>query len=1039
MLALWEKNRTFQASVQGKKNNPADEADDGEYVFYDGPPFANGLPHYGHLVTSFVKDTVPRYQTMKGKRVPRRFGWDCHGLPAEMQAEKETGISGRTAVMEFGIDKFNDACRTSVLQFTNEWEQYITRMARWVDFENDYKTLDITYMESVMWAFSELHKKGLVYEGLRVLPYSWAAETVLSNHETKLDDSYRERDDPAVTVAFKVTKPSAKLSSIDVGGLDVYMVAWTTTPWTLPSNLALVVGPDIEYSVMVGEREGARAAYVFATAAVRKYEKELDGFEVVGTLLGSELLDTGYEPLFPYFADSENAFRVLNGGYVSTEDGTGVVHTAPGFGEDDFAICQTNNIAIVVPVDDQGKFTKAVSDYVGQNVFEANPNIIKDLKKRGNIVRHDTIRHSYPHCWRTDEPLIYRAMSSWFVEVTKIKKRMLEHNQSINWIPEYVKDGAFGMWLEGARDWSISRNRFWGSPIPVWKSDDDTYPRIDVYGSLDEIERDFGRRPNDLHRPEIDSFTRPNPDDPTGKSTMRRVDEVLDCWFESGSMPYAQVHYPFENQEWFDSHFPGDFIVEYIGQTRGWFYTMHVLATALFDRPAFKTCVSHGIVLGADGRKISKRLKNYPDPLEMFNEFGADSMRWLLQSSAILRGQNLIVDRDSFANATRSAILPLWSSYYFFTLYANSDGITGQRVTDSKNVLDRYMLAKTRRYIEETTTAMDGNDLFLASSLFENHLDVLTNWFIRGSRERFWRHEHDDDKLDAYGTLFTVLDLTCRAVAPLLPLMSESIWRGLHASEVASNDKLSVHLETWPLADAQQLPHDQELIDSMDMVREICSNALAIRRAANLRTRLPLSEVVVSGPRALLAQRFADTIKNEVNVKNIRFETDASEYGKQKLNLVPAVMAPRHGADAPKVFAAYKKGEWTLADGVMTVGGITLADDEYTLVLEPVNAESARALDDRTTIVTLDTTVTDDLAREGVARDIIRAIQEARKGLDLNVADRIHAIVNGNDEALSAVETHKDMIAKEVLADSVKAVAAETSDGTPFQVVAQKA
>lgn len=554
MLALWEKNRTFQASVQGKKNNPADEADDGEYVFYDGPPFANGLPHYGHLVTSFVKDTVPRYQTMKGKRVPRRFGWDCHGLPAEMQAEKETGISGRAAVMEFGIDKFNDACRTSVLQFTNEWEQYITRMARWVDFENDYKTLDITYMESVMWAFSELHKKGLVYEGLRVLPYSWAAETVLSNHETKLDDSYRERDDPAVTVAFKVTKPSAKLSSIDVGGLDVYMVAWTTTPWTLPSNLALVVGPDIEYSVMVGEREGARAAYVFATAAVRKYEKELDGFEVVGTLLGSELLDTGYEPLFPYFADSENAFRVLNGGYVSTEDGTGVVHTAPGFGEDDFAICQTNNIAIVVPVDDQGKFTKAVSDYVGQNVFEANPNIIKDLKKRGNIVRHDTIRHSYPHCWRTDEPLIYRAMSSWFVEVTKIKKRMLEHNQSINWIPEYVKDGAFGMWLEGARDWSISRNRFWGSPIPVWKSDDDTYPRIDVYGSLDEIERDFGRRPNDLHRPEIDSFTRPNPDDPTGKSTMRRVDEVLDCWFESGSMPYAQVHYPFENQEWFDSH-----------------------------------------------------------------------------------------------------------------------------------------------------------------------------------------------------------------------------------------------------------------------------------------------------------------------------------------------------------------------------------------------------------------------------------------------------------------------------------------------------
>ncbi len=1029
ILALWEKNSTFQASVEGKKNNPADEKDLGEYVFYDGPPFANGLPHYGHLVTSFVKDTVPRYQTMRGKRVPRRFGWDCHGLPAEMKAEQETGISGRNEVIAFGIDKFNDACRTSVMQYADEWRQYVTRMARWVDFDNDYKTLDITYMESVMWAFSELYKKGLMYEGMRVLPYSWAAETVLSNHETKLDDSYRERDDPALTIAFRVKQLSdeANVALADVlGDIPLNIVAWTTTPWTLPSNLALAVGPDIEYSIVRKDGQG----YLLATAALAKYEKELGDADVIAAFHGQALENTTYEPLFPFFADAEGAFKVFAPDFVTTEDGTGIVHLAP-YGEDDFELLNANGIEIPVAVDHQGKFDSRVPDYQGQMVFDANANIIKDLKANGVVIRHESYRHSYPHCWRTDQPLIFRPMSSWFVKVTAIKDRMLELNQEINWIPDHIKDGRFGTWLEGARDWSISRNRFWGAPIPVWKSDDPQYPRVDVYGSLDEIERDFGRRPADLHRPEIDSLTRPNPDDPTGKSTMRRVEEVLDCWFESGSMSFAQVHYPFENREWFDSHFPGDFIVEYINQTRGWFYTMHVLATALFDKPAFKTCISHGIVLGSDGRKVSKRLKNYPDPLEMFDKFGSDAMRWLLQSSPILRGLDLIVNEEAFANATRSAILPLWNSYYFFTLYANSDGIVASRVTDSENILDRYILAKTRTYIEDATKAMDDNDLFLASELFENHLDVLTNWFIRGSRERFWRHEHDEDKINAYNTLFTVLDLTCRAVAPLLPLVSENIWRGLNiGSHSELSEESSVHLATWPLDDAQALPDDQDLIDSMDLVREICSNALAIRRAANLRTRLPLNEVVISGPRALLAERFADTIKNEVNVKHIRFETDASGFGKEKLNLVPAVMAPRHGGDAPKVFAGYKKGDWSLAGGVMTVGGIELADDEYTLVLEPVDPDSARALDDRTTIVTLDLEVTEDLAREGLARDIVRAIQEERKGLGLNITDRIKAQIIGGVDANLAVNAHGEMIAGEVLADEIEVNINESTDGT---------
>lgn len=1033
ILELWEKNKTFQASVDGKKNIASDEKDLGEYVFYDGPPFANGLPHYGHLITGFVKDTVPRYQTMKGKKVARRFGWDCHGLPAEMQAEKETGISGRMAVMEYGIDKFNDACKTSVLRFTNEWRQYVTRQARWVDFDNDYKTLDIDYMESVIWAFKTLYDKGLIYEGLRVLPYSWAAETVLSNHETKLDDSYRERDDPALTIAFKVKeladKASVALGTV-LGDMELNIVAWTTTPWTLPSNLSLAVGAEVEYAIM--KLDGK--AYVLSTSALEKYSKEFENAEQIATLPGDALEGTTYEPLFPYFADIEGAFRVHCADFVSTEDGTGVVHLAP-YGEDDFELLSAKGIEIPVAVDAQGKFDSRIPDYEGQLVFDANSQIAKDLKAQGKVIRHDTYRHPYPHCWRTDQPLIYRPMSSWFVKVTDIKDRMLELNQEINWIPEHVKDGAFGMWLEGARDWSISRNRFWGSPIPVWQSDDPNYPRIDVYGSLDDIEKDFGRRPSDLHRPEIDSFTRPNPDDPTGKSTMRRVEEVFDCWFESGSMPYAQAHYPFENKEWFENHFPGDFIVEYIAQSRGWFYTMHVLATALFDKPAFRTCMAHGNILGADGRKMSKRLKNYPDPLDVYANYGSDAMRWALQSSPVLRGQDLIVGEDVFATSTRNAILPFWNSYYFFTLYANSDGLQGTFITDSASVLDNYMLAKTRSFIENLTTSMDEIDLFEASALFETHLDVLTNWFIRRSRERFWRHEHDDDKINAYNTLYTVLELTSRAVAPLLPLVAENIWRGLHASEVADNDELSVHLSSWPLADAQLLPNDAELIQSMDMAREICSNALAIRRANDLRARLPLAKLIVSGPNANVALRFSDVIKDEVNVKEVVFEDDASAYGKQKLNLVPAIMAPRLGPDAKNVFAGYKKGEWTLENGVMTVGGIELNDDEYNLVLDPLNQETARALDDRTTIVTLDVEVTPDLAREGLARDIVRAIQEERKTLNLEITDRIFVEVVGDSAIADAIEAHVDIISKETLADEVKS---SPGDGE-FKVSVEKA
>ncbi|MEC8651078.1 MAG: isoleucine--tRNA ligase, partial [Planctomycetota bacterium] len=664
VLNRWQEQGTFRRSVEERA------AGDNEYVFYDGPPFANGLPHYGHLLTGYVKDVVPRYQTMRGRRVERRFGWDCHGLPAEMEAEKQLKISGREQVLELGIDKYNAVCRESVQKYTGEWRSYVTRQARWVDFDNDYKTMDLSYMESVMWAFKTLYDKGLAYEGQRVMPYSWSMQTPVSNFETRIDDATRSRQDPAVTVRFRLERRDG-----DPG--DLHILAWTTTPWTLPSNLALAVGPDIDYAVL--HKDGDHV--VIGDAARTAYKKELQGYEEVGKLKGGDLVERTYAPMFDYFADNANSFRVLPGEFVDTSEGTGVVHMAPGFGEDDQKVCEANGIELVCPVDERGRYTAAVRDWAGTLVFDANKEIIKALKDRGVLVRHVTYEHNYPHCWRTREPLIYKALpGAWFVKVTEIKERMQEHNRSIRWIPEHIRDGQFGKWLENARDWSISRNRYWGAPIPVWKSDDPNYPRTDVYGSIAELERDFGVEVKDLHRPFVDELTRPNPDDPTGKSMMRRVPEVLDCWFESGSMPFAQVHYPFENKEWFEAHFPADFIVEYVAQTRGWFYTLVVLATALFDKPPFKNVICHGVVLDTEGQKLSKSLRNYPDPEEMFETVGADALRWFLMSSPILRGGDLAISKDGkqMHEVVRLVLNPIWNAYYFFTLYANTDGVTAR-------------------------------------------------------------------------------------------------------------------------------------------------------------------------------------------------------------------------------------------------------------------------------------------------------------------------------------------------------------------------
>lgn len=766
----WQQEGTFQASID---HRPAKKgANNNEFIFYDGPPFANGLPHYGHLLTGYVKDVFARYQTMKGKKVERKFGWDCHGLPAEMGAEKELGVSGRAQIKEFGIDKFNDHCRTSVMKYAHEWEAYVNRQARWVDFEGGYKTMDTNYMESVLWAFKELYKKGLLYEAMRVMPYSWACETPLSNFETRMDNAYREKTSKAVTVAFTLKE---KPKGAPDGCSSYKLLAWTTTPWTLPSNLALGVGKAIEYACIV--KEGV--CYILAASSIKAYEKDLGTVESAGTLEGAALVGLSYEPLFPYFKDTKNAFKILAADFVEEGDGTGVVHLAPGFGEDDQAACDAHDIKLVCPVDSGGKFTAEVPDYEGRQVFDTNDDIIKYLKTIGAWLKTDQYIHNYPHCWRTDTPLIYKAVPSWYVRVTDFKDRMVELNQQINWIPGHIKDGLFGKWLENARDWSITRNRFWGCPVPIWKSDNPNNKELYVFGSIPELEAFFGTKVEDLHRPFIDTLTKPDPMDP--KYTLRRVEDVLDCWFESGSMPYAQAHYPFENKEWFESHFPADFIVEYVAQTRGWFYTLMVLSTALFDRPPFKNVICHGVVLAEDGQKLSKRLQNYPDPQDIFKQYGADAMRWFMMSSPIMQGGELQIDKEGNAirETLRLVIKPLWNAYNFFVLYANSDGIKAQYRTDSANLMDRYILAKTREVVETVERSLDAYDTPTACHAIEGFFEVLNNWYIRRSRERFWREEKDADKQAAYDTLYTVLMIICQTSAPLLPLVTEEIYLGL--------------------------------------------------------------------------------------------------------------------------------------------------------------------------------------------------------------------------------------------------------------------
>ncbi|MBO3664091.1 isoleucine--tRNA ligase [Microbacterium stercoris] len=1019
VLAFWEKDDTFRASIAQRKG--ADE-----WVFYDGPPFANGLPHYGHLLTGYAKDLFPRFQTMRGKKVDRVFGWDTHGLPAELEAMKQLGITEKSEIEAMGIDAFNAKARESVLAYTREWQDYVNRMARWVDFERGYKTLDTSFMESVLWAFKTLYDKGLAYEGYRVLPYCWRDQTPLSNHELRMDDDvYKMRQDPSVTVSFPLT--GAKAAELGLEG--VRALAWTTTPWTLPTNLALAVGPAITYAVLPvgpnGAKEGAEGAeFLLAEDLLGGYAKDL-GYEsadeakaaVRALVTGADLGGVTYERLFDYYADTdtwgtEKAWQILVDDYVSTGDGTGIVHQAPAFGEDDKRLSDAAGIPTIISLGDDGRFLDVVSDVAGELWMDANTPLVRLLRQNGRLLRLASYEHSYPHCWRCRNPLIYKAVSSWFVRVTDVKDRLLEHNQEITWAPENVKDGQFGKWLEGSRDWSISRNRFWGSPIPIWKSDDANYPRVDAYGSLEDLERDFGRLPLneqgevDLHRPYIDDLTRPNPDDPTGQSTMRRIEDVFDVWFDSGSMPFAQVHYPFENQEWFDSHSPADFIVEYIGQTRGWFYVMHVLSTALFDRPAFSGVSCHGIVLGSDGQKMSKSLRNYPDVSEVFDRDGSDAMRWFLMSSSVLRGGNLIVTEEGIRSGVREFLLPLWNSFYFFSTYANAaggpagSGYEAKWSTASTDVLDRHILALLGDLVRDVAADLDVLDSTTAAARLRDFAEVLTNWYIRRSRDRFWTGVTDDPKsTEAFDTLYTVLETLTRVAAPMIPLVSERIWQGLTGGR-------SVHLTDWP--DATAFPAAADIREAMDAVREASSVANALRKKEGLRVRLPLAKLTVVTAHEGLGQ-FEDILRDELNVKAVELvalgENTGAEYGiSHRLTINARAAGPRLGKQVQQAIKAAREGFWTEQDGVVTVDGLALEPGEYELVLETAGRPEGEALALLPTggFVLLDTTTTPELEAEGLARDVIRAVQDTRKAADFDVSDRIRLTLAFSDAADAA-------------------------------------
>ena len=1027
VLKFWKEDDTFKKSVSQREGAE-------EYVFFDGPPFATGLPHFGHFIPSTIKDIIPRYQTMKGKKVERRFGWDCHGLPVENLIEKELGINSKHEIEAYGVANFNDKCKASVLKYTSEWRQTITRMGRWVDFDHDYKTMNPDYMESIWWVAKSLWDKGLIYEGKYILPYCPRCSTVLSTHE--LAQGYKEKQDPAVTIRFKVTKAPSAINDSDMVNGKTYFLAWTTTPWTLPSNLGLCMGPKIEYVKILDNESGDY--YILAKSRLSAYYKNDSDYEIIYEKLGSEFLGAEYEPLFPYFdylkdpakcseethqACEKGAFRLFNADYVSTEDGTGIVHIAPAFGEEDNKVFAGSGIPNVEPMDAECKFTSEVSDYVGRFVKDCDKDIMDRLKKEGKLVKRDTVVHQYPHCWRCGSPLIYRGIGSWFVKVQDFHERLLKANSQIKWQPAHIKEGRFGKWLAGARDWAVSRNRYWGNPIPIWKCDNPECKNVLCVGSRQELSELSGTYPEDLHKQFVDKITIPCK---KCGGTMHRIPEVFDCWFESGSMPYAQQHYPFENKEYFEKHFPANFISEGLDQTRGWFYTLTVLAAHLFDKPAFQNCIVNGLVLASDGRKMSKSLRNYTDPVEAINKFGADALRLFLIHSAVVRADDLRYSDEGVRDVIKNIILPLWNSYSFFVTYANIDNIQpAGHLFDEKlpvNPLDAWLLSITQKLVKDVTAGLDDYDLSGAVDPIVKFIDEMNNWYIRRSRRRFWKSENDSDKKEAYEALYIALKTFSLVASPFIPFITEQIWQNLKTSE----DKESVHLSDYPVYNEKW--RNEELEFKMSTVQKAVSMGRSLRNTFNLKNRQPLASVALvtrnENEKRVLAE-MEDSIREELNVKKVEFhdrEDELVEYKcKANFKVLGKELGPKMKKAASIIQNLASEQIQSILEGTnlsIDVDGTAVELNSEKILVERLEKDGLKVLNEGTLTVGLDSKITDELKKEGYVRDLVRGIQNLRKESGLNVTDRICLSVSGDDDLKASYEMFKDFIDSETLAYS---------------------
>ena len=1046
ILGLWEADDSFRKSVEGR---PASKP----FVFNDGPPFATGLPHYGHLLAGTIKDIVPRYWTMKGHRVERRFGWDCHGLPIENIIQDKLALHTVKDITTYGVDKFNEACRAGVLTYTSEWRKTVSRMGRWVDFDNEYKTMDLDFMESVWWVFKQCFDKGLIYQGYRIQPYSPALATSLSNFE--VNQGYKDRQDPSVTLSFVLEHAHGA----PAGDEHEQILVWTTTPWTLPSNMAIALHPDLDYMLVKHDgkkywiAEARRSVYFPDPKAKKGEPAPAADWEILATRKGKDFAGRRYKPLFEYMPYmTEKQYTILMADFVSADDGSGSVHMAPTFGEEDFQLGQKEGLGLFDPLDADGKFTDLVPDWKGIGAKDADKAILHKLKADGRVFKHETFVHSYPHCWRTDVPLLYRAQKNWFLNLEKaitssdgvtktLKEWMIHCNQQINWVPDHIKGGRFGKWLEGARDWNLSRNRFWGTCIPIWLADDGDMLCV---GGVEELCRLTGAKVDDLHKHVIDPLVIRTKDkktfDAAGKE-YRRTPEVLDCWFESGSMPYAQRHHPFENADSFAANFPPDFIAEGLDQTRGWFYTLTVLGAALFQKPAFKNVIVNGIILAEDGQKMSKRLKNYPDPNDLIDRTCADAIRLFMIDSAAVKGEELKFSETGVKNIVRAVLLPLWNSLSLFTTYANADEAKGQLswkpglAVASDNELDRWILSDLQQLLQKIQAEMDAFRLYNVVPAVVEFIDDLTNWYIRRSRRRFWKSENDQDKNQAYATLYRVLVEFSKVLAPFLPFLAEELYQILvrelpgnkHPVSVHDEPKpkpVSVHLCDFPVFDAKL--HDPALNSKMARVRQAVNLGRSLRSQHNIKNRQPLRELIVvvrneAQKREILDM--ADLIRDELNVKGVEVSLDESSLvtykGKANFKSLGAKLGKAMKTVAEKVAKlSHEEIKSVLSGTPLKLEEGELVAEDITVVRETREGLVVEASSDLT--VALDTAIDHALRLEMLARESVSKIQNLRKDSGFEVTDQVEVHVKTASPLFrEALETHFAYITAEVLAGSL--------------------